>query len=370
MPNPTALRHYLHVTPSFGLGGREMRAVQLIGLAGPAIRHTVVSLCGPLDALERVAAGLRVDGVAGPPPGTAAGLFARLGAMRRYLRALQPDLLLTYNWGAIEWVLGARMAGLRAVVHHEDGFGPDEAQRLLPRRNLFRRAVLRYARAVIVPSRRLEAIARGAWGQPAARVRYLPNGVDLERFRPAPRTARTEVVFGCVGGVRPEKNQVLAVEALARCACRERARLRIVGDGPDLALVQQRAGELGVADRCEFVGAVADTAPEYRELDVFVIPSRTEQMPLALLEAMAGGLPVVGCDVGDVAQMVDPANRAWIVPPLDAAALAAAMDAAASDPAARARLGAANRARAEAEFELATCYGRYLATYADALADR
>src|SRR5690606_34425362 len=120
---------------------------------------------------------------------------------------------------------------------------------------------------------------------------------------------------------------------------------------------------LGLGARVAITGFVADTAPCYRRAAVFLIPSRTEQMPLSLLEAMASGLPVVGTDVGDVARMVAAENTAWIVPAGDPAALAAAMDAAAGDAEARRRIGAANRRKAVAEYDRERCYGAYCRLY-------
>ena len=86
-------------------------------------------------------------------------------------------------------------------------------------------------------------------------------------------------------------------------------------------------------------------------------------MPIALLEAMASGLPVVGTDVGDVSVMVDAENRPLLVAPGDAAALAAAMKVVAEDPALRQRVGEENRHKVEAEFQAESCYRRYLDLY-------
>src|SRR5690606_13684181 len=188
--------HFLHVFPTLVAGGRELRAVELSAMLPVPARHTVLALDGRLETLERVPPEVRWD--LGHVP-MAGGALRRLRALRRYLLDLRPDLLLTYNWGAIEWIVAARLAGLRAVVHHEDGWGPDEAERPLRRRVLARRFALRFARAVVVPSWRLFEIARRDWRQPETRVFYLPNGVDVERFAPAPARRRgPDVVFGCV----------------------------------------------------------------------------------------------------------------------------------------------------------------------------
>ncbi len=354
---------FLHVSPSMGPGGREMRAVELMGMLPRSVEHLVLAFDGDLRALDRAASDVRLRVLDLPPPARGLG---RIRAMRERIRAERADLVLTYNWGAIEWVAASTFRGLCPVAHHEDGFGPEEAQGQLARRRLARRLLLRRADAVIVPSRKLHEMARTTWKLPEPPLRYLPNGVDLARFTPGrDAAADPALTFVCVGGVRKEKNQALAVAAFARSACRKQARLRIVGDGPERAAVEELAVRLSVRERVDMIGNVGDTAPEYRRSDVFLIPSRTEQMPLSLLEAMATALPVVGTDVGDVAAMVDPANRDWIVPPNDEVVLARAMDAAAADARRRAELGRLNRVRVEREYDREACYGAYCALYLD-----
>lgn len=352
---------FLHATPSMGPGGRELRVVELAAMLPRSVEHAFVAFDGDTSVLARVPSDVRVEVLPSP---AGRGPLGRLRAIRALIRAQRTDLLLTYNWGAIEWVAAARLGRLCPVVHHEDGFGPEEAAAQLPRRALARRVLLRGAAAVVVPSQRLLAIGATSWHLRQPPLVYLPNGVDCARFAPAAcAPAARPLTFVVVGLIRKEKNQALAVEAFARARCRGAARLRLVGDGPERAAVAALAAARGVADRVDFVGMVADTAPEYRAGDVFLNSSSTEQMPLSLLEGMASGLPVVATDVGDVRAMVDECNRDWIVPANDADRLARAMDAAFDDPDARVQRGAANRARAEREYDRVRCYGRYCELY-------
>jgi len=357
-------RRFLHVFSTFEPGGMETRAVRIIDLLPPPHRHVIVAMSGRTTAVSRLG---RAAFELQPAPG-ARGFVAMARAMAKRVRELRPDLVLTYNWGAIETVAGCRLAGHRALVHHEEGFGAQETERLLWRRTWARRWLLRGAAAVVVPSSRLAQIAKQTWRVPAGRVRHLPNGVDLERYRPQhERRAATPVVVGGVAHFRPEKNVPALIEAFARCHERERARLLLIGDGPELAAARELAAERGVADRVEFRGPVADSAPVYRELDVFALSSRTEQMPLVVLEAMASGLPVVGPDVGDVAAMVAEPNRALIAPRGDPDALAAALDRAIGSAELRAACGAANRARCEQQYDQRACLLAHLDLYAEVL---
>jgi glycosyltransferase involved in cell wall biosynthesis len=323
---------------------------------------------GDLAALEALPAGLSVERLPRPAARAFAG-SAR--AFVRLLRARQPDLLLTYNWGAIEAVAAAWWLGLRAIVHHEDGFGPAEQRRRLRRRNWLRRVLLGPVPAVIVPSAQLLAIAHTEW-RLGARAQHLPNGVDVARFRPvrepapAPGAGARPFTIGTVGGLRGEKDHAMLLSALA--AMRRPARLLLVGDGPERGGLEARARDLGVAARVQFAGACADPAPHYRAMDLFTLSSRTEQMPISLLEAMASGLPVASTDVGDVRVMLPAACRGALVPPGDAVGLGRVLDELAADPQRRAREGAANRRRCEQHYELGTCHERYVAVYERVLA--
>lgn len=354
-------RHYLHVFSTFDPGGPQVRTAKILERLPRDVRHTVVAMDRRVGCAQRVASQVSLE-LRDPPSG---GTLSVARAIAATLREEKPDLLLTYNFGAVESLLGARMARFRRVVHHEEGFGPEEVERLFWRRNMLRRALLRYARTVIVPSMNLEGIAQAVWKQPAQRVRYLPNGVDLGRFAPRP-SARDALVVGTVASFRAVKNQALLLRAFA--AMQQQARLLLVGDGPDMEPCRALARELGVADRVTFAGHADDTAGAYGEMDVFAMSSRTEQMPIALLEAMASGLPVASTDVGDVRSMLAEPNRPLVVPREDVAALAGALDRLAGDAALRAELGAANRARCEAEFEAEACLGRYAEVYANVAA--
>jgi glycosyltransferase involved in cell wall biosynthesis len=122
------------------------------------------------------------------------------------------------------------------------------------------------------------------------------------------------------------------------------------------------AAELGVADRVTFAGHQADTPSFYQGFDIFALSSDTEQMPLSVIEAMASGLPVVSTDVGDVRAMVAERNVPFITA-LDDAALATALQRLAADPALRRQIGAANRDKAERDFDEATMFAAHAALW-------
>lgn len=363
----------LHAFSTFDTGGPQRRACELAQMWGYGVEHTVVAMDDRFGAAQVWPRDVSLE-MQPPPDGS---VLKRISTMRRILREHDPDVVLTYNWGAIEWVLAARLAGMVGrVVHHEDGFGVEERERPLWRRSMARRLLLPRVGAVVVPSSVLARIGREQWKLAQGHLHHLPNGVDLEHFTPElVRGGGNAVVFGVVGGLRAVKNQALAIEALASIerprSGEPAARLRIVGDGPDHEALTDLAQGLGVADAVDFVGHVTDTAAEYVHMDALLISSKSEQMPLALLEAMACGLPVVSTDVGDVREVLSPDNRSgqFVAASGDAAGLAHAMTTLMRDETLRAELGAANRVHVERRYTKQSCGRKYLDVY-EAIAGR
>jgi glycosyltransferase involved in cell wall biosynthesis len=229
------------------------------------------------------------------------GALANRVAYRDALQAWRPDMLFSYNWGAIEWAAGNLPQQVQHV-HVEDGFGPGEAQRQLPRRVWGRRAILGMGNAsVVVPSQRLARHAQ-AWWIPPRRLRYIPNGVPsnaADTARPVVPVTRP-LVIGTVAGLRAEKNLARLVRAFAVAQRDHDIRLLVVGDGPERAALEALAHELGVAASVEFTGYLHQPQTRLRDMDLFALSSDTEQQPISMLEAMALGIPVLATRVGDV----------------------------------------------------------------------
>lgn len=346
----------LSVFATFAVGGPQVRFAALANHIGRGWRHAIIAMDGRYDCAARLAPGLDVQLLA--PPARGGHLLTRVSAYRRLLRELEPEVLVTHNWGSIEWAVAKPSMRLRHV-HIEDGFGPEEAQGQLARRVLARRLVLRNG-AIVLPSLTLLKIAREVWRLPSARLRYIPNGVDLERFRPAAGASQEGPPrIGAVAAVRAEKNLARLIRAVKRLREQGVAHdLTIVGDGPERSRLQALAAELGLARAVTFTGAVQDPAACYGAFDVFALSSDTEQMPLSVLEAMGAGLPIAATAVGDVPQMVAWENRPFVCARNDDA-LADALARLLCDRGLRRRVGAANRRKAECEYSESVMFRRY-----------
>jgi glycosyltransferase involved in cell wall biosynthesis len=336
------------------VGGAQVRFAAIANHFGPAFRHIVVALDGNLTCRERLDPGLDV---------TFPQIEARKNAMldntwrfRRLLRQWRPDVLVTCNWGAIEFAL-ANLIPITRHLHVVDGFGPEERTSQIPRRVMLRRLALSRT-PVVLPSRNLVRIATDVWKLPSKVIRYVPNGVDLDRFAaPAARTS-PESVIGTIAALREEKNLSRLIHAFAQAQAVIPCRLVIVGDGPERSALTALVQRLRIAERVEFAGHRQDTPDFYARFDIFALSSDTEQMPLSVIEAMASGLPVVSTDVGDVRTMVADDNARFITP-LDDEPMAQALQTLLADPALRQSIGQANRDKARRDFDQATMFATH-----------
>jgi L-malate glycosyltransferase len=362
MPKPLTL---MHVFPTFAVGGAQMRFATLANALGPRLEHVVVSLDGSGGAESLVRPSVRLR----RRPVTARkgrGLSLRnLRVFRRVLREERPDLLLTYNWGAIEWALAERFRPICPHLHVVDGFGPEEAVIQLPRRIWIRRLALSGPTTVVVPSHALSHLVVETWKLGPNRVRHIPNGVDvaaLAREAREPwglRRDPDELLFGTVGGLRPEKNLGRLLRIAAMLPVSFRWRLVIAGDGQNRGALEAQAHALGLSDRVAFTGFVECPGSLLGELDVYVLASDTEQMPISVLEAMAVGLPVLATDVGDLRIMLPAESRSTCLFAREQEnAFAERLAALLASPDERRRLGALNCAKAT-EFSLAAMVASY-----------
>jgi L-malate glycosyltransferase len=361
-------KHILHVFPSFGIGGVPLRMVRVINHLGKRCRHTVIALDNNFEAAEGLVSEL--DLLLSPVTQQKGGTLQSVLSSAFALRRLRPDLLVTYNWGAIEWAMAGRLSTNLRHIHIEAGFSRHEADSQFRRRVLFRRWALARCALVVVPSHLLRDIAQHVWRLPIDRVVYVPNGVDVARFSSPVRdivpgfTRRpNELVIGTVAPLRPEKNVGRLLRVFATLDSSVSVRLVIAGDGVEWGPLQQQAVELGIADRVIFTGRVA---PEtvLGTFDIFALSSDTEQMPNALLEAMAASRAVAAVNVGDVKSIVCEDNRDFIVARDDGPGFAAAITQLLHDPEKRHTLGAKNRERVITTFSQERMFAAYAELFA------
>jgi glycosyltransferase involved in cell wall biosynthesis len=205
---------------------------------------------------------------------------------------------------------------------------------------LLERLAVRAADRVVVTTPDVGDYLRTVHGLEAMRIRVVPNHVDVDLFAPAPAMPKEKGLLLFVGRLSPEKNLPLLVDAAAQVPG---VRVQIVGDGPERARVAALASARGV--RIEFLGTVDNVRlpPLLNQAEIFVLPSRYEGHPKALLEAMACGMPTVGTDVPGIRELIRHGETGWLCA-ADPGSLAAGLRTLLDDADLRARLGASARA--------------------------
>jgi glycosyltransferase involved in cell wall biosynthesis len=266
---------------------------------------------------------------------------------------LRPDIVHTNSSkaGTIGRV-AALLAGVRHRIFTTHGWGFAAAEGRAARLYaLVERSLRPITSAVICVSERERRRGIDARACTDGRVLVIRNAVDLTRFEPRNGMHHHDPVeLVSVGRLAAPKDFATLLDAVAELP-RGSVRLRILGDGPERAALEERMRTLGLEGWVSFDGTVADVAPALAEADVFVLSSRSEGMPMSVLEAMAAGLPIVATDVGGLRELVDEDNG-LLVAPGDRRGLAEALARLVADSHSRTLLGAASRERAAASFAL------------------
>jgi glycosyltransferase involved in cell wall biosynthesis len=268
--------------------------------------------------------------------------------------------------------LGGRLLGLPCLVTVL-GTGPHGDLARLGRKPLGRtrsRMLFRWSWfAALSADARRELLSRGV---PADRILSLPNGVDLEVYRPAAREERARLrealglpqgrlVGTFVGRLHPVKDVDTLLAAAARVP---ELTLVIAGDGPERGRLEAEATRLGIEERVRFLGESSEVADVLRASDAFLLSTHGEGMSNALLEGMACGLPCLASrSVGGAAELLE-AGRGMLLPDGDAGAWAAAVQRFADDPGLRESTGAAAAAFVAAELSLEAAADRLARAYA------
>jgi len=341
---PAPPLHVLEVVGNAIVGGMERCVERLVAGLGRAGDFRFTVLCpSEGDFADRLrAAGAEVAVVAMPedPTWSSIQMAASLIAAERVelVHAHMPN---AHVLGG----LAARLAGVPAMttIHARQVILPDfEAHRLV-------------GSYVSTVCRQSYYHALGI-GVNRDLLSFDPNGVDVDEFRPGPRPAQglratlglgeDTLLAGYVGRLSPEKAPEVFVRAAALLLQRlPDAHFVLVGEGPMKTPLRESIAQLGLTSRIHVPGGVDDVRPVLHDLDLLVSSSNTEAMPLALMEGMASGLPVVATRVGGVPEIVAHGSTGWLVAPRDYEDLAGRMHQMLTLHELRHRMGAAARER-------------------------
>jgi len=291
----------------------------------------------------------------------------------KQLRLDRPDVVHTHNHLVHHYgVVAGRLAGVPVIVNtrhraeyrivNEPGGSRVTTEPADRKSDWIFRATLPWVGRVVLISEATRQFFVRYRGIPPAKATAILNGAHLERFLNAPAhpgSALPRVRFGIAARLVPEKDHFTLLRAFAAVVAEvPGAELHIAGDGALRDRLESFARELSLADRVIFLGALPDTAEFLSQLDIFVLSSLSEGLPLALLEAMAAGLPVVSTRAGGVEEAAVDGKNAYLVAPGDSDALAQAMIRMAREPD-LARMGALGRQIVQDRFRIEQTWQEY-----------
>jgi sugar transferase (PEP-CTERM/EpsH1 system associated) len=362
----------LQVVTQVAMGGTEMALLSV--MAGLNDGRFQQGIC----AVRRWDSNMPVPVSVGASVFVASGRKGRELSLLRLMRAIKqfkPDIVHSRNWGSIEAIPAARLAGVRAVVHSEHGYELDILQGLPLRRRLLRRAVYGMADAVFTVSRDLRDYhARQAWF-PADRIRVINNGVDITRFKPRLEVRRLtrerlklpqeSLLVGSIGRLVPIKDHHTLLRA-AEIMLRRGMAVDILlgGSGPELERLKDYATRsCELQGRVHIVMAGFEIVDLLNAMDIFVLPSVCEGMSNTLLEAMACGLPVLATSTGGTPEVLQEGRTGWLFRPGDARALALGLENLAANLELRRQFGEAGRLRVVEQFSINRMVEQYRNLY-------
>jgi sugar transferase (PEP-CTERM/EpsH1 system associated) len=366
-----------HVIYRLDVGGLENGLVNLINrIPAERFRHVIICLSDYSAFRRRIQRGDVPVFALNKPPGNSPVLHLKLW---RLFMQLRPDIVHTRNFGTLEAMLPAALAGVPVRIHSEHGHDVGDIGGSNRKYQWVRRALRPFVHQYIALSQDLEHYLHKKIHVPAARVVQLYNGVDTELFHPA-RGSREplpyegfagseQFVVGTVGRMQAIKDPPTLARAFVRLLRAvpdgaRRLRLVMVGDGPLKEQVRSILLEEAGAARLAWLAGERDDVPRImRGLDLFVLPSISEGVSNTVLEAMASGLPMVATNVGGNPELIEAGVTGTLVPRNDPESMACAIRAYADSPELCRRHGTEARRTVELKFSMHTMVDAYMAIY-------
>jgi len=370
----------MHVIETLDVGGAETVVANIVNNMSSGFRPSICCLIKSGPIAERIQPGIDILELGKAAEGNDYLIPVRLSNI---LRKKDINIVQSHDWGTLlETVAAATLSGTTAVhmAHGPTSHYPSSDRWGAIKKNLRRKAE-RIAAAKLSCAIAVSEIVRKELveevGIPGRKVILVRNGIDLaadscigdlDSKRRYLNLEPDDVLFITVGRLAKIKNYALLLKALALAAGQvPNVKLALIGDGPERTKLEQDAQGLGLADRVYFLGERSDVREWLDVAHGFVLPSLYEGISIALLEAMAAGLPAIATNVGGNPEVIIEGENGLLVESGDYESLSRALIKIASDMILRKRMGRAARERAESEFELKQVVRRYEKIYTDIL---
>lgn len=361
----------IHLVSGDAWGGLEAMVLDLLcsGVYRERTDTTIIALNEGRFASRARARGLHVVVV----PESAMSLLSLARELKRVIDDLKPDIIHTHRYKEI--LLGAILSPT-SVAHHVvtiHGYEPPTSQLVrwktfLSNSLCIGAALVRRARFIVVADH-----LRACFMIPRNRCVTIHNGIQL----PGPAMPEPDwnfphhskpAVIGWVGRMVPVKGLSTLLRAVAEMAWTPPPTLLLIGDGPERASLEQLAKLLGISERVRFQGFVENTWPFYNQMDLFALPSHHEGIPIALLEALGAGLPVVASSVGGIPHVIGPSGAGVLIDSTSPSAWAKALTDLLKDQDKMKILRECARRHIQANYSVEGMAGRYVAMYESIIA--
>jgi sugar transferase (PEP-CTERM/EpsH1 system associated) len=365
----------MHVLNSLSVGGTERMLVSLVNrMDSERFEHLVCCVSQRGEAASLLAAEVRCFDM-GKGAGRDLLMPRKIASL---IQSERPDIVHTRSWAGVDGVIAQRVArlitGNSRLVHSEHG-------RNLPyihcepfKSKVVRRIVYHLADVVFTVSDELRDHYCRETGFATERVRVIPNGVEIARFDEAdPRGVREELgiaaddfAIGMVSRLNATKDLLTlarAFERLARSAAEAKLKLVMVGEGEERKMIEQFAAEHDLQRQILLTGTRHDVPRLLRAMDAFALPSLSEGLSGAILEAMCARLPVVATAVGANPELVSEGESGFLIEPRDDAAMAERLSRLVADRDLARNFGLAGRRRIEQHYSLDRMVQRYEELY-------
>jgi len=303
----------LHILHSFGIGGMEKGIAMLAQYASEDIEHVILCMSHGGASQDLLPPGMRVVEL----HKQAGSLPSFLWRLASAIRKEKPDIVHTRNWGGMDGIIAARLAGYSRIVHGEHGWGMDDPLGTNKKRIFIRRLLSLGVKEFTAVSQQIKN-----WLENDVKV-FRPvdqiyNGVDMGLFSADPKNTflkqelglpESTLLVGSVGRLDPIKDHAGLIAAFKVVRNKfPQAHLVIVGDGPERLPL-----EALVAEGIHLLGLRSDVPTVLGSLDLFVLNSLNEGVSNTILEAMACGLPIVATDVGGTPELITPGHNGLLV---------------------------------------------------------
>ncbi len=360
--------HIAFLVHTYGFGGLENMVTNLVNHIDPNRFESTIISFAPLNPLNNRVDRNRVQVISlNKNGGNNPVLIYKIYLI---LKEIGADIVQTHNWGTVlEGILGAKLARIPGIVHAERGTIEDKERNILLQRFLWG-----FADQVLSVSEAHRKKVVDVIGFPHEQIKAIVNGVDTERFFPNHEIKeetrkkldlkKSSLCIGTVGSLRPVKNQALLINACKAILPHfDQVEVLIVGEGPLQSKLLQEVKTLGLSEKIHFAGVQPNIPEILNALDIFVLPSRSEGMPNAVLEAMACGIPVIATAVGGTSEVIEDGKNGILIASEDEPHLIQALTELIQNHEKRLAFGLEGRRRVLSQFSLKNMVSEYQMLY-------